>query len=96
MPHALLLRVTPVEFNSWLTAHRAASRARRDYGITDGPLYRDIDDPNVALVHLDVEDVNTAVAWFGSDAFRAASEGIVVQQRRLWVAEELNTANTSP
>jgi hypothetical protein len=88
MPHALLLRVTPVDFDSWLTAHQAASEARRSYGITDGPLYRDVADPNVALVHLDVEDIDKALAWFGSDAFRVASQGVGVRQRRLWVAEE--------
>jgi hypothetical protein len=88
MPHALLLRVTPVHFGSWLTAHQAASEARRSYGITDGPLYRDVADPNIALVHLDVEDIDKALAWFGSDAFRVASQGVGVRQRRLWVAEE--------
>jgi heme-degrading monooxygenase HmoA len=88
MSHALLLRVTPVDFDSWLTAHQAAGPARRTFGITDGPLYRDVADPTVALVHLNVEDVERAIAWFSSDAFRAASNGVKVRQRQLWVADE--------
>jgi hypothetical protein len=88
MSHALLLRVTPVDFDVWLAAHQAASPARRRYGIIDGPIYRDVADPTVALVHLDVEDVDRALAWFGSDAFRAASHGVAVRQRRLWIAAE--------
>jgi hypothetical protein len=88
MPHALFLRVTPVHFDNWLAAHQAASQARRRYGITDGPLYRDAADPDVALIHLNVDDVDTALSWFSSDDFRAASRGVAIRQRRLWIAQE--------
>ena len=49
--------------------HSSVWSARR-YGITDGPAYRDLDDPGAALFHISVEDMDTAMGWFRSDTFK--------------------------
>ena len=85
---ALMIRVEPEDFDSWLQAHRAAGPARLAFGISDGPIYRDLDDVGVCLVQLQVDDVDRAMSWFSSDAFRAASRGVALKgPRQLWVAE---------
>src|SRR5688572_18603276 len=58
--HAIMIRVTPEDFEQWLEAHNSCRGFRSDYGMSDGPVYRDAADPNVALVHLDTEDVGRA------------------------------------
>jgi hypothetical protein len=58
----IMIRVQTDDFEAWKEQHylHAANRAR--YGITDGPAYRDLDDPGAALFHLSVEDMDTAMA----------------------------------
>ena len=41
-------------------------------GITDGPAYRDLQDPGAALFHISVQDMDTAMGWFRSDTFKAS------------------------
>ena len=57
---AHMIRVTPDDFDRWFAEHDGAQESRLEYGITDGPLYRDISDPNALLIHLDVEDMDRA------------------------------------
>src|SRR5690348_15713552 len=63
----------------------AANRAR--YGITDGPAYRDLDDPGAALFHLHVADMDTAMGWFRSDTFKEATRLAKVTGRRFYLAQ---------
>jgi hypothetical protein len=37
-----------------------------------GPAYQDLDNPNAALFHIHVDDLDTAMLWFKSDTFREA------------------------
>jgi hypothetical protein len=62
----------------------AASRAR--CGITDGPAYRDLEDPGAALFHISVADLDTAMGWFRSDTFREATSLAKVTGRRFYLA----------
>ena len=55
--------------------------------MSDGPVYRDAADPNVALVHLDIEDVGRAVQWSKSPEFIDASRRAGKVQRDIWISE---------
>lgn len=88
MAQAILIRVTPADYDRWFREHSAQQEARRAYGITDGPVYRDVANPNVALVHLEVEDVDRATAWFRSDAFREAAQRAGHVTREFWIAQK--------
>jgi hypothetical protein len=50
----IMIRIQTDDFEAWKEQHylHAASRAR--YGITDGPAYRDLQDPGAALFHIGV------------------------------------------
>jgi len=57
------------------------------YGITDGPAYRDMDDPNGALFQIKVEDMDRAMQWFKSDTFKQASRLAKVTGRTFFLAQ---------
>lgn len=85
--HAIMIRVTPEDFEQWLEAHNSCRGFRSEYGMSDGPVYRDAADPNVALVHLDIEDVDRAVQWFKSPEFIEASRRAGKVRRDIWISE---------
>ena len=63
--------------------------ARLADGITDGPFYRDQQNPNTALVHLNVEDLDRAFGWFKSEEFKAAVARAGKVEREIWIAEKM-------
>ena len=87
MNQAILIRVTPDDFATWLAAHNSCEEARKAYGMTDGPVYRDNKDPNIVLVHLEVQDMKRAMEWFKSDTFKEASKRAGKVRREIWTAE---------
>jgi hypothetical protein len=84
---AILIRVTPENFDQWRAQHDGQREARQAYGMTDGPVYRDEKNPKVALVHLNLENLERAMQWFKSDAFRSAAGKAGNVQREIWIAQ---------
>ena len=88
MPH-IMIRVTAEDYDSWVAVHNSCVEARKDYGLSDGPLYRDVADPNAALVHLVAEDLDRAMGWFKDPRFREANAKVsLVGPRELYFAEK--------
>lgn len=88
MAKAIMIRVKAENYESWYREHSGQEQARLAYGITDGPFYRDSADPNAALVHLDVQELDQAMGWFKSEAFRSAAGRVIGSvQREMWIAE---------
>ena len=52
------------DYDGWQKIHDSFVEERKDFGITDDYVYRDVRDHNAALVHLVVEDLSRA--WDGS------------------------------
>ena len=74
MPQAaIMIRVNPENYDRWLKEHDGCRAARTEYGMTDGPVYRDVADPNVVLVHLSCENLDRAKQWFQDERFKAAA-----------------------
>jgi len=88
MQQAIIIRVVPEDFDVWRKEHDGQREARLAYGMTDGPVYRDEQDPNVVLVHLNVENLERAMEWFKSDTFRAAVKRAGNVQREIWIAQK--------
>lgn len=86
MKQSILIRVVPENFNQWRTAHDECRQARLEYGITDGPVYRDEKNANTVLVHLDVESVERASGWFKDERFKAAAQRAGNVSREIWMA----------
>ena len=83
----IMIRIQTDDFEAWKEQHylHAASRAR--YGITDGPAYRDLEDPGAALFHISVADMDTAMGWFRSDTFKEATRLAKVTGRSFYLAQ---------
>ena len=83
----VMIRIQTDDFEAWKEQHylHAANRAR--YGITDGPAYRDLQDPGAALFHISVGDMDTAIGWFRSDTFKEATRLAKVAGRRFYLAQ---------
>lgn len=86
MAEAILVRVTPENYSARYEAHAATREARLEYGITDGPLYRDEADPNTVLIHLDVESLERAKGWFRDDRFKESTARADNVRRQAWFA----------
>lgn len=82
----IMIRIQTDDFEAWKEQHylHAANRAR--YGITDGPAYRDLQDPGAALFHISVQDMDTAMGWFRSDTFKEATKLAKVTGRSFYLA----------
>jgi hypothetical protein len=86
MKQAILIRVTPENPTQWRQVHDECQQARLEYGMTDGPVYRDEKDPTVVLVHLNVENMEKASGWFRDERFKAAAQRAGKVTRELWIA----------
>jgi hypothetical protein len=80
----MLARVEVEDFQTWLVNHRSQSGARARYGMTDGPIYRDIDDPNAAFVQIHAKDLAKAQEWFRTEEFARSTEKAGVLRREFF------------
>jgi hypothetical protein len=55
-----LTRLEVADFDTWLAVHLANAASGRSYGMVDGGVYRDIDNPNAEMIHTRVEDLGRA------------------------------------
>ncbi len=83
----IMIRIETEDFEAWQEQHYRHARDRARYGITDGPAYRDLDNPNAALFHISTEDIDTAMGWFRSDTFKQATKLAKVTGRRFYLAQ---------
>lgn len=91
----LIARVDVDDFDTWLEVHRSNAERRREYGMTDGPIYRDIDDPRAVLVQTHVEELDRALRWFGSEVFKQASAKSTAVGREFYVARKFKPGVSS-
>lgn len=81
-----MIRVTAEDFTTWFAEHNGCREARQEYGITDGPVYRDEQDPGTVLLHLDVESFERAKGWFQDERFKVAASRAGNVQRDVYFA----------
>ena len=84
----IMIRVESEDYDAWLKTHYDHVDDRRRYGMTDGPVSRKVDNPNAALFHINVEDLDRAMQWFGPDSFRDATKRATVVGRDFYLAEK--------
>ena len=83
----IMIRIETDDFEAWKEQHYLHAGNRARYGITDGPAYRDLENPNAALFHIKVEDLDTAMQWFASDTFIEATRLARVTGRSFYLAQ---------
>jgi len=85
----IMIRIEAQDYDAWLRTHYDHVEDRRGYGMTDGPVYRDIDNPNAALFHIHVEDdLDRAMQWFRTETFKEATKRATVVGRDFYLAEK--------
>lgn len=84
----IVIRIEMHDYEAWLQTHYDHLEDRKSYGITDGPVYRDIDTPNAALFHIRVENMDRAMQWFASNTFKEATKRATVTGREFYVAQK--------
>lgn len=82
-----MVRVTPEDESRWLQEFRNDAELRREFGITAGPLYRDVEDAAALLIHLDVADMEQAGGYFSDPRFEASAERAGPVGREVFLAE---------
>jgi hypothetical protein len=87
MQDAIMIRVTAEDFEAWFGIHNSAREARLEYGITDGPVYRDEADPKSVLLHLNVESFERAKGWFQDERFRTGVKRAGKVERDVYMAK---------
>jgi hypothetical protein len=83
----IMIRIETDDFEAWKTQHYLHAQNRLSYGITDGPAYQDMDNPNAALFHIKTDDMDRAMEWFKSDTFKEASRLAKVSGRTFYLAQ---------
>jgi hypothetical protein len=83
----IMIRIETDDFEAWKTQHYLHAENRATFGITDGPAYQDIDNPNAALFHIKTDDMDRAMQWFKSDTFKNASQLAKVTGRAFYLAQ---------
>jgi len=76
------------DFDTWLRVHRANAENRRSFGIVDGPIYRDIDEPNAVLVHTSTDDPVRAAQWLETAAFKESTHVSAMLRRTFYTVTE--------
>ena len=76
------------DYDQWQKIHDSFVEERKEFGITEDHVYRDVRDPKAALVHLLVDDVSRASGWFQTDKFKMGTAAAKVTGRAFYVAEK--------
>jgi len=83
-----MARVEVADFDTWLRIHHANAENKASFGILDGAIYRDIDDPNAVLVHTSTQDPARAAQWFQTAAFKESTDASGLIRRTFYTVTE--------
>jgi hypothetical protein len=62
------------DYATWRSAYDGHEKSRLTAGITNGRVFRKVEDPNDAVILQDVADVAKARSWIGSDDMKATMQ----------------------
>ena len=86
MQHIMIWLKTEA-YDRWQAIHDGYAEDRKEFGITEDHVYRDVRDPGAAMVHLVVEDAAKARGWFQTDKFRNGTVEAKVTDRAIYAAD---------
>jgi len=84
----LMVRVTSPNYDTWLNAFVSAETGLVDAGINQWTVYQDTWNPNIVMIHFIADDIDRAMAFFGSDAFKDINARSGATERRFWVGQQ--------
>ena len=75
------------DYDRWQGIHDSFVEERKEFGITEDYVYRDVRDQKAALVHLVVHDAPRAMEWTQTDKFKSGTVAAKVTDRAIYVAD---------
>jgi len=90
---SIMIRIVVRDFAAWRRTHLANAESRRTYGLIDGSIYRDIDDSNVVLIHMQTMNVARAWQWFATEI--SMDVGVTIVRREAYLVERLDLPRSS-
>ncbi len=88
----LIVRVETPDYNQWLSAFTGAAEGLLASGVTGWTIYRDSWNHNNVMVHFVAEDVDRAMAFFKSDAFKDINAASGATGRTFFIAQQPGAA----
>ncbi len=62
------------DYAMWRTGYNEHEKSRVSAGLTNGRVFRSVEDPNDVVILQDVADVARARTWLGSDDLKASMQ----------------------
>ena len=75
------------DYDRWQGIHDGFVEQRKEYGIAEDHVYRDVNDPSAAFVHLVVDDAAQAMQWTQAPQFKSGTVAAKVTDRAIYSAE---------
>ena len=86
----VFVRHKVADYDIWKAGFDEHVRVRREYGLADAGLYRDVADPTVVTIVLTADDVNRAQEFLGSEDLRETMGRLgVVSAPDTWITSEV-------
>ena len=84
----LIVRVTTPDYGTWLNAFVSAEPGLVDAGINEWTVYQDSWNANNVMIHFIADDIDRAMAFFQSDAFKDINARSGATGRTFWVGQQ--------
>ena len=85
----LFVRHRVADYDVWKPGYDEHGAVRRDYGLADAGLYRDVDDANTVTIVLTTDDVGRAQEFLTSDDLREKMGQLgVTAPPDVWITDE--------
>ncbi len=83
----LIVRVASPDYSTWLNAFVSAENGLVEAGINQWTIYQDTWNPNIVMVHFVADDIDRAMAFFGSDEFKEINARSGATERSFYFAQ---------
>jgi len=85
----MIVRHRVKDFDAWRSIYEEHGAARRQYGITDVSLHRDVEDPNDVVIVFRVDDLGRAQEFAATEDLRETMERAgVVSEPTVWFLQD--------
>ncbi len=88
----LMVKVTTGDYDTWLNAFVSAETGLVDAGINQWTVYQDTWNSNIVMIHFIAEDIDRALAFFQSDAFKEIDARSGAAGREFFVGQKPGAA----
>ena len=90
MATTMFVKHTVSNYESWKNVYDEVASLRKEKGVTDASVHRDVNDPNTIIVTHQFKDTNAATAFANSEDLKSAMmKAGVAGPPEFWFAEDI-------